>query len=205
MKYSAIVLLGLLTLSTTASAALYRWVDDNGKVHYSDSVPPSKAQRGHTELDTFGNRTKKVEPAKSKEQVAEEAWLGELESKLEVKRSQQRRKDKLLLSSYASVEQFDAFYADRLNILKDERAQLELLKGKLENELERLLNEYKNSKHAGAKKRVQGFVDTNIGNTEAYQQAITQNLAEEATIREEAQVLRKRFLNLLKKKEEKNS
>ncbi|MGB0845410.1 MAG: DUF4124 domain-containing protein [Thiolinea sp.] len=199
MKYSVAAVLGLLIISTTASAA-FRWVDDDGKVHYSDSVPPSKAQKGHTELDELGNKVNKVAPAKSKEELEEEAWMNELEKKLRLKKSQQKRKDALLLNSYASLEQFDEFYAERFEVLSDERKQLELLSSKLERELERLLKQHKASTNAVAKKRVQGFIDINVENTQAYQDAIKQNISEEKNIREEAKKLRKRFLYLQQKK-----
>lgn len=196
---SIIVLLGLFLLNTTASAALFRWVDDDGKVHYSDSVPPSKAQKGHTEMDKLGNKVKKVEPAKSKEQVAEEEWLGELEGKLKTKQAQQKRKDSQLLNSYASVEQFDEFYAERIHVLKEERKRLELLRDKLEDELERLLKQHNASK-GGVKKQLQGFIDKNLENTQAYHTAIKHNIAEEENIRSEALQLRKRFIYLQDKK-----
>lgn len=196
---SMAVLLGLFLLSTTASATLFRWVDDDGKVHYSDSVPPSKAQKGHTEMDKLGNKVKKVAPAKSKEQVAEEEWLGKLEGKLKDKQAQQKRKDSQLLNSYASVEQFDEFYAERIYVLKEERKRLELLRDKLEAELERLLKQHNASKGV-VKTRLQGFVDKNLENTQAYHTAIEHNITEEESIRSEALQLRKRFIYLQEKK-----
>ena len=196
---STVTLLGLLLLSTTASAALFRWVDDDGKVHYSDSVPPSKAQKGHTEMDKLGNKVKKVEAAKSKEQVDEEEWLRELEGKLKTKQAQQKRKDSQLLNSYASVEQFDEFYAERIHVLKEERKRLELLRDKLEAELERLLKQHNASK-GGVKKQLQGFIDKNLENTQAYHTAIEHNIAEEKNTRSEALRLRKRFIYLKEKK-----
>lgn len=200
MKYCAITLLCSLFLSTTVSATLYRWVDDDGKVHYSDSVPPSKAQKGHTEMDTLGNKVKKVAPAKSKEQVAEEEWLNELEGKLKAKQAQQKHKDTQLLNSYASIEQFDEFYAERLHVLREERKRLKLLRDKLEAELERLVKQHNASISVAAKKQMQGFIDKNLENTQAYHDAITQNKIEEETILSEAAKLRKRYLYLQERK-----
>ncbi|MCW3172074.1 DUF4124 domain-containing protein [Shewanella subflava] len=36
-----IILLSLLSISFCSSAAVYRWVDENGKVHYSDEPQPN--------------------------------------------------------------------------------------------------------------------------------------------------------------------
>ena len=35
-----IIALALITLSASAFGKIYKWVDENGKVHYSDSPPP---------------------------------------------------------------------------------------------------------------------------------------------------------------------
>lgn len=38
------LLAALLLLPALAQAQMYRWIDDSGKVHYSDQVPPSSAK-----------------------------------------------------------------------------------------------------------------------------------------------------------------
>ena len=151
-------------------------------------------------MDKLGNSVKKVAPAKSKEQVAEEAWLGKLENKLKAKQANQKRKDDQLLNTYASVEQFDEFYAERLYVLREERKRLEVLRDKLEDELERLLKQHGASTDKAAKKQVQGFIDKNLENTQAYHDAIRNNISEEKTIASEALKLRQRFLHLKEKK-----
>lgn len=192
----------LLGVSGAAVAGLFRWVDDNGKVHYSDSVPPHMSQGGHTELDANGNRIKKVAAAKSEEEVEEEKWLSELEEKLESKQEQQRRKDMVLLTSYQNVEEFDAYYAEHTTKLSDERKQLEALKSKLQVELSVLQRQLKEADSVAAKERTQGFINTNLENTEAYNLALIQNADETAKLLNESQSLRKRFIYLLNKLEQ---
>ncbi|MEZ5479758.1 MAG: DUF4124 domain-containing protein [Thiolinea sp.] len=202
MKNGVVMLLCCLCLTSLSEAAgLYRWVDDSGKVHYSDSVPPEMSQKGHTELDQQGNHVNKVDAAKTDEQLKEEQWLAELEEKLAIKKARQQRKDQQLLNSYASVEQFDAFYAERFKALEDERAQLRLLHGKLNDELETLQKQHEQSPNAAAKQRVQAFIDTNRQNTQAYEEAIHLNEQEERNVRREAEELRKRYLYLLERLE----
>ena len=46
-----ILVLGVFVVSNLAVAKMYRWVDKTGKVHYSQSIPPSQAQHGHKELN----------------------------------------------------------------------------------------------------------------------------------------------------------
>lgn len=197
MKFKLLVTLSLFFYCSLANAGLYRWVDENGKVHYSDSVPPSKSQRGHAELDELGNQVDKVEAAKSKEAVEEENWLAELEGQLKAKQMQQARKDSMLLNSFATLEQFDALRDEKLTVLSDELKQLELLRSKLLEEFERLDQQLKESDSAGSKQRVQGFIETNKENTEAYDRAISQNKKETEALELTTEEQRKRLSVLL--------
>lgn len=40
-----LLVLALLVMALPASAAMYKWVDQNGKVHYSDQPPPDGARQ----------------------------------------------------------------------------------------------------------------------------------------------------------------
>ena len=42
---------------------MYRWVDANGKVTFSDKVPPAMSQKGHTSLNKNGIESTKVSSA----------------------------------------------------------------------------------------------------------------------------------------------
>ncbi len=200
MKYYVIAFLGLCLLNTTASASLYRWVDDNGKVHYSDSLPPARVQKGHTQLDTLGNNLKTVKPAKSKEQIAKEKSQSKKDAKIATEKAIQARKDFQLLSSYEDVEQIDEFYADRIHLLAENRKFLELLRDKLDSEMARLRKQYETSPTDAIKKQVKQFINTNLENAEAYRNAIDQNRAEEQGVQAEALRLRERFLHLQEEK-----
>ena len=55
MKYTLkIATLLVLIFSTTAYGKLYKWVDEDGKVHYSDKMPPDQIKREHQELNQHG-------------------------------------------------------------------------------------------------------------------------------------------------------
>ncbi len=203
MKFKLLIVLIVLPLlahCSLADAGMYRWVDENGKVSYSYSVPPSKSQRGHSELDENGNHVAEVEAAKSKEVVEEEKWLSELEEQLKVKQLQQSRKDSMLLNSFATVEQFDALRAEKLKVLSDELKQLQLLRSKLIEEFERLNKQLKSTNSGSAKKRIRGFIKTNQENKVAYDRAIKQNEKEITLLKQSTEEQRKRLVFLLDKK-----
>lgn len=53
----ALLLLLSLLYPTLAQAQLYRWVDDSGKVHYSDQAPPSDAKNVQKQARSTGQGT----------------------------------------------------------------------------------------------------------------------------------------------------
>jgi hypothetical protein len=49
----------------TARAALYKWVDEKGVVHYTDTLPPEAVDKARTELNNQGVPLKKMDKALS--------------------------------------------------------------------------------------------------------------------------------------------
>lgn len=87
-----------------AEARLYRWVDESGAVHYTDQVPPSQVEKGHTELNDRGLRVDTVPPAKSVEEVQRERALERLRAQQERLVEQQNAADRALLRTYRSID-----------------------------------------------------------------------------------------------------
>jgi len=95
-----------LSAQNVALAATYRWVDQNGKVQYSDVMPPSMAGQSHSELDKQGRVIREVQRTR----MTEEERLRQKEKaarQAEEKRRQieQRRRDMALLSTYANEKE----------------------------------------------------------------------------------------------------
>jgi hypothetical protein len=116
----AMVLLGLST--GTDAAKLYKWVDEEGNVRYSDRLPPKQAQKGHETLNTQGIVVKKTAAAKSEEELAAaQKTQEELEAKLaaEKKIKEERdRSDLVLLLTFSSEEEMDRVRDNRLDVLE---------------------------------------------------------------------------------------
>ncbi len=94
-----------LALSLPAAAKLYKWVDDNGVTHYSETIPPEYANKNRSELSTSGRVVKKEILTPEQRRAREEAEAGkraEEEAARELK-----RRDKALLNTYSSVEEID--------------------------------------------------------------------------------------------------
>ncbi len=96
------LLLGVVALS--AQAKMYKWVDPQGNVHYTDALPPTAAAQGNAEISNTGNVVKKTESAGEREKrLAAEAVEAERRKHVE----EQARKDRALLATYTSEKEID--------------------------------------------------------------------------------------------------
>lgn len=83
---------------------LIKWVDSEGRVHYSDQVPPEYAKQQKKYLNEQGMTIKTIEAAKTREQIEEEKRQAKLEQERKEKDKEQKAKDRVLLLTYQSVE-----------------------------------------------------------------------------------------------------
>lgn len=97
----------LLFASSVVHAQLYRWVDENGKVHYSDSVPPTANDRARKELRADGVVRKETERAATAEEKRQAALRAAEDSKTREQRMEQERKDRALLGTYTDLKDYD--------------------------------------------------------------------------------------------------
>lgn len=90
-----------------AAAATYKWVDENGVVHYTDRVPPEAINRGNVELNKQGVPVRKTEPALTPEQRRAKATEDEKRRLQEKQQAEAERRDFALLASYTSENEID--------------------------------------------------------------------------------------------------
>lgn len=96
-----------LLTAGTCEAQLYKWVDENGKVQYSDTIPPAANDRARKELRADGTLKRETERAATVEEKRLAAQRAAEEAKAREARLEQERKDKALLSTYADLKDFD--------------------------------------------------------------------------------------------------
>jgi len=101
------LLLVLLASFPAVAGKVYSWVDEHGKTHYGDAVPPQYAQQGNTELNQRGLVVKKTDPALTPAQrKAKEDELAQQKEE-EQKRLEQKRRDRALLNTYTTEKEID--------------------------------------------------------------------------------------------------
>ena len=87
-----------------AGAFMYKWVDDEGKVHYGDSVPPEFSDKERRKINDQGRTVKVLQAAKTPEEIAEAKRLEILRLEQLQLAQAQARKDNVLLATYSSEE-----------------------------------------------------------------------------------------------------
>lgn len=91
-------------IAQPVAAKLYRWVDAEGNTHITDKLPPSQADKARSELNERGIEIKKVDRAKSQEELAHERELQRLREEREKLIEKQKAEDRVLLLTFRSED-----------------------------------------------------------------------------------------------------
>jgi hypothetical protein len=128
-------------LAGTAAADTYRWVDDNGVVHYGDSLPADSAEKQKHVLNDQGIPISKIEGRKTREQLQEEALIRAEQERAEMVAARQIARDRILLDTYLSVEEIELLRDRRLELLQAQTMVTEQYVGTLRARLKGLQTE----------------------------------------------------------------
>jgi hypothetical protein len=125
---------------------VYKWIDENGVVHYGDAVPPQYADQDKTILNSQGVTVGSIPGKRTPEQATAEAAQRKAEEHAHEVAAQGRQRDQNLLATYLSVDEIEALRDRRAEIL-DAQARvtgqyLEQLRGH-QRQLEQQAQHYK--------------------------------------------------------------
>ena len=104
--------------SSQKGGIAYRWVDEQGVVHYGDNIPPQYASQDRAILNSQGVEVGHLDAPKTPE---EEAVATRQRDAL----MKQKQHDAFLVSTYTSVKDIEALRDARLDQLKNQRAAAE--------------------------------------------------------------------------------
>jgi hypothetical protein len=128
-----------LTLGAAAQAGkVYRWVDNDGVVHFGDSVPPEYAERDREVLNDHGVAVERQAGPMTPEERAEQARAAQTARELEQRRAAERARDETLLDTYISVEEIESLRDRRAEMLDGQIRHTSLYLEALREKLERL-------------------------------------------------------------------
>ena len=109
-------LLAIFIVGSPMAKPLYKWVDENGKIQYSDAPPAMPQKKGVAEMSRQGIITRQAESDEEKQvRLAAEA-----ERKAEEARQRDAaRRDRALLDTYTSVKQIEQFRDRKIGAATD--------------------------------------------------------------------------------------
>ena len=198
-KLIYLILLSSMVLPTHAD--LYRWVDDSGKVHYSDKVPQAMSQKGHSILNENGTKKEEVISAKKRKEInLAKSLMKSKEVELKEKAKKQALadlRDTKLLSMYTTTDELKKVYASKFE-MTDESISLLKVRHKFQTiKLDKLERQFERMKNPQSKEVMGKNIDTLLDNLKIYQQAITENYVEKEKLKKEYKENLERFSELM--------
>ena len=104
--------------SSSKGPIAYRWVDEQGVVHYGDHIPPQYANKERQVLNSQGVEVGRQDAQKTPEQLASDA-------REHASQIRQRQHDAFLITTYTSVKDIEALRDVRLEQLRGQRTAAE--------------------------------------------------------------------------------
>ncbi|MDD2758970.1 MAG: DUF4124 domain-containing protein [Methylomonas sp.] len=123
LKPNYIALLLTLTLSSLgvtdvyAKKKLYRWVDEQGNVFFSDQIPPDQVQHKRETLNEKAQVLDTLEKARTPEELARLKRLEELRKEQEKIIAKQAAAYKVLLATYRNLDDINRALENKLALL----------------------------------------------------------------------------------------
>jgi len=124
---------------SSSNTVTYKWTDDQGIVHYGDSVPPQYAQKERAVLNSRGVEMRKLDAQKTPEQLAADERARQDFYK-------QKQHDAFLMNTYTSVKDIEALRDLRLDQLHGQRVAAEQYVDSLHSRLAALQERAQNFK-----------------------------------------------------------
>lgn len=118
-----LMLIALCLVSGNAvGAALYKWIDEEGNVRYSDRLPANQAKKKHHQMNRQGMVVSTTEEAKTEAELAAEAEAKRKQEEADKEAARlkaiQDQKDQVLLLTFSSEQELQHARDDRIEVLE---------------------------------------------------------------------------------------
>ena len=196
-----VAFIGLLPVAANAAGSgkdvvTYRWTDEQGVVHYGDSIPPQYAQKERAVLNSRGVEVRTLDAQKSPEQIA-------AEERTQQNVLKQRQHDAFLMNTYTSVKDIEALRDLRLDQLHGQRVAAEQYVDSLHSRLSALQARAKLFKPYSSKQGAHRMPDDvaedlvrTLNELHTQSSALTTKTEEETTLKAQFQVDIERYREL---------
>ena len=174
---------------------MYRWVDGNGRVHYSDTPPSTYGQSGGAELSKQGNIIKRTQ---SEAERRAEAERQAEEKRIQQEQQKQAQLDRALTQTYTTEAEIDLARDRALENYKLMIRGAEIRASAVEANLTDLRSRIANIQKAGRKvgPSLQEQLDQAVREREELKRTIQNNQAAMDQVREKYAADKARFREL---------
>ena len=138
MKNIGLVFILSFTMASAGLAEFYRWVDDEGTIHYSDKLPPTESQKEQDLLNDHGRVVKNIPAPKTVGELEEEQRLEKLAAEKQKVIDEAERRDRVLMAMYLSVEDIELVRDERIETVESAIRITQLRKSKFVKKLDDL-------------------------------------------------------------------
>jgi predicted Zn-dependent peptidase len=180
-------LLAALLASPVMAGKLYKWVDEKGNVHYSDKVPPEASKLARKEMNQEGVTVRKVDRAKTQEELAAEAAQKERDIEAAKVAKAQAQADSALMMSFNTEDDLQRALEQELNVIDANISTSRLTMASQEKNLSELLAHA--ADYERNKKPVPADVAASIATVrtqiEAQQKSLAEREASKNTVRKD--------------------
>lgn len=163
-------------VETVLAQKVYKWVDENGEVHYSQTLPPEQVEQGHERLTGSGLLAEKVERAPTEQ---ERRALAE-RLKTEQDRAEQdkirRQQDRLFLAAFPTEDEIRRAIGSRRETIEAERRSVAQMVDQNRERFRELIGRAAALERAG--QEVPDHVEAQIENVRDRLQALNARLVE---------------------------
>ena len=121
-----------------AHAEFYRWVDDTGTIHYSDSLPPAESQKKQDLLNETGRVVKTIPAPKTLGELEQAQQLVKLEALKKQKVDKAEQRDRILLAMYLTVDDIELVRDEHIETVESAIKITILRKNKFTKKLDEL-------------------------------------------------------------------
>jgi Domain of unknown function (DUF4124) len=177
-------------------AVSYKWTDEQGVVHYGDSIPPQYARKERSVLNSRGVEVRKLDAQKTPEQIA-------AEERTEQDVLKQKQHDAFLMNTYTSVKDIEALRDVRLDQLDGQRVAAQQYVDSLHSRLSALQERAKNFKPYSARPGAHRMPDDvaedlvrTLNELRTQSNALTAKVEEQTTMRSQFQTDIERYREL---------
>ncbi len=114
-----LTLILLTIMGTSAQAQLFRWVDGQGVVHYSDRLPQKDAKRKYEKLGSDARTVEVVRAEKTQAELDAEYQQQLMQKELDRLARDQQIKDATLLRTFGSTADIDRVLENRISSIQN--------------------------------------------------------------------------------------